>query len=68
MIVFTITNRLPELGDNIRYNNKCYQLIEQPKDSGMQGGLLAARGRYTDETGWHEKSFFFDVEGVGYPK
>ncbi len=62
MIVFKVTNRLPELGDNIRYNNKCYQLIEQPKDSGMQGGLLAARGRYTDGLGWHEKSFYFDVE------
>ena len=62
MIVFKVTDRLPELGDNVRYNGLTYQLIEQPKDSGMQGGLLVARVRHTCGGGWHEKSFYFDVE------
>lgn len=60
MIVFRVNKKMPILGDILKYNNKCYQLITEPKIcKEMQGGLLVATARHTCGGHWHEKTFFF---------
>lgn len=61
MICFRVSF-VPSLGDLFTtQDGKEYQLISNPKDAGMQGGLLCANARYTNAGICIEKVFYFEV-------
>lgn len=61
MICFRVSS-VPSLGDLFTtQDGREYQLISTPKDAGMQGGLLAANARYTNDSVCIEKVFYFEV-------
>lgn len=64
MIIFQVSS-VPSIGDFFTpQDGREYQLISNPEDAGMQGGLLAADARYTNGSICMEKVFFFEVTGV----
>lgn len=60
MICFRVSSA-PSIADKFTYDGREYQLISNPKDAGMQGGLLMASARYTDADVCWEKMFYFEV-------
>ena len=61
MICFRVSSS-PSICDTFSYDGRKYQLITNPKDAGMQGGLLRATGRYTNSDVCIEKVFYFEVD------
>jgi len=58
MIVYRV-NKLPIKGSKITYQGRIYTLTQEPTKE-MQY-LYSAEGEYRNETGYHTKSFHFEL-------
>lgn len=59
MIVFQV-NQLPAKGDKITYQGRVYTLTQTPTQSLQY--LYSAEGEHRNETGYHTKSFHFELK------